>query len=81
MTILGQHLFFPRDFTCMIVISLIVTEKCDGYVKVIISLEIQILNCNFDHICKCILLKKQNTKVKQGYLTNTVIILDWLNNY
>ena len=36
MTILGQHLFFPRDFTCMIVISLIVTEKCDGYVKVII---------------------------------------------
>jgi hypothetical protein len=35
MTILqGQHLFFPRDFTCMIVVSLIVTEKCAGYAQV-----------------------------------------------
>jgi hypothetical protein len=34
MTILGQYLFFPRDFTCMMVVNLIVTEKCDGYAQV-----------------------------------------------
>jgi hypothetical protein len=68
MTILGQHLFFPRDFTCMIVISLIVTEKCDGYVQVIIIRNTNIKRTVILTIVN-VLLKEQNTKVKQGYLT------------